>query len=397
MSAKVLFVDDEHSLEEIRRTLGRRLEVTFLTSARAALTTLRSNGPFEVVVSGVRLADMSGAQFLSEVRQLSPPTVRMLLAGQADLESTIAAVNDGQVFRFLTKPCPPETLLAAIRSALEQYRLVNAERELLEQTLAGAVKVLTDVLAIVDPEAYGRAARITRYADAMAKAAAMPDRWVIRLAAMFSQIGWVALPKDLVAKVSAGEKLTGREQMQFDEHRRVAARLISNIPRLRRVAAIVGGDDREAHHDLDRSGVQANAIVLMGRIILEAATEFERLISCGEHRTEAAMHVRGRVPSLPEAALEALAHLEASSARWVRRSVKLTDLVSGMVLDQHVTSAKGLRLVSQGQEVTPTLIARLHSIAQGVGVVEPIRVQVPAPQLDLAVDAAIGAEDLRTI
>src|ERR1035437_9820924 len=72
--------------------------------------------------------------------------MRILLTGQSNLDSAIAAVNHGQVFRFLTKPCSPQNLLAAIQSAAEQHRLITAERELLEKTLRGSIKALIEIL-----------------------------------------------------------------------------------------------------------------------------------------------------------------------------------------------------------------------------------------------------------
>ncbi len=91
----------------------------------------------------------------------------MILSGQADMESTIAAVNEGHIFRFLTKPCSGEHLIDAVDSALRQYELVNAEKELLEKTLSGAVRILTEILGMTNPGAYSRAARIQRYAEGL--------------------------------------------------------------------------------------------------------------------------------------------------------------------------------------------------------------------------------------
>jgi hypothetical protein len=254
-----------------------------------------------------------------------------------------------------------------------------AEKELLEQTLAGAVQVLTDILAIVNPDAYGRASRITRYAETIANAIDVPDRWQIRLAAMLSQIGWVALPEELVAKFGAGQTLDAREQQQVEQHRSIAARLISSIPRLNRVAAIIAdappsGESPQAP-DTGRPG-QID-IVTTGRMILNAAAEFERLISCGASRQNAIAGISAAV-ALPREAFAALASMGESAAQVIRRAVPVKDLAVGMVLDEDVLSSKGLRLVRRGQEVTPTLIARLRSYAEGIGIVEPVRVQVPA-------------------
>lgn len=151
---------------------------------------------------------MNGIQFLSKVRELSPDTTRLLLTGKADLQSAIDAINQGQIFRFLTKPCSSDQLADALTAGVSQYRLVTAERELLEQTLSGSIKVLCEVLSLVNPEAFGRSARITRLAEAIAGHMHIAELWPIKIAALLSQIGCVILPEAVLKKVYRGEPLT---------------------------------------------------------------------------------------------------------------------------------------------------------------------------------------------
>src|SRR6478752_5272887 len=105
---RVLCVDDEPNvLEGLALHLHRRYEVTRATSGAAGLEALAKDPAIAVVVSDMRMPGMDGAQFLSRVRATKTDVVRLLLTGHADMTSAIAAVNDGQIFRFLTKPCPP--------------------------------------------------------------------------------------------------------------------------------------------------------------------------------------------------------------------------------------------------------------------------------------------------
>lgn len=99
----------------------------------------------------MQMPNMNGAAFLTEVRKRCSDVSRVLLTAQADIESACAAVNRGQTFRFLTKPCPPEELRAALNDAVAQHRLITSERVLLEQTLVGSVRALSEVLALVHP------------------------------------------------------------------------------------------------------------------------------------------------------------------------------------------------------------------------------------------------------
>src|ERR1700742_733184 len=130
-SNRVLFVDDEpRLLEGIQRALHKQVDLQTAASGAEGLLKLRDAGPFALVVSDMRMPGMSGVQFLAKVRTQAPDAVRMILTGQADLDATIAAVNEGHIFRFLTKPINPEKLLLAVNDGLRQHPLQTAERVL---------------------------------------------------------------------------------------------------------------------------------------------------------------------------------------------------------------------------------------------------------------------------
>jgi len=182
VTRKVLFVDDEPNvLSGIRRQLGRQYEMDTADGGQAGLEAIAGRGPYAVVVSDMRMPGMDGAQFLALVRERSPDTVRMMLTGNSDLQTAIEAVNRGNIFRFLNKPCPPEDIARALDAGLEQFRLVCAEKELLEKTLAGSIRVLVDMLSLVNPGAFGRASRVRRYMRHMADGLGLPDPWMYEL------------------------------------------------------------------------------------------------------------------------------------------------------------------------------------------------------------------------
>ena len=160
MTPKILCVDDEPNvLRALVRTLSEEFEVDTAEGGEAALAKIASTS-YAVIVSDMRMPNMSGATLLSTVRESNPLTVRVLLTGQTDMDSAIAAVNDGAIFRFLAKPCPPATLVKTIHAAAEQHRLLTAERELLDGTVQGIVRLLTDVLAAASPPVSARAGRL---------------------------------------------------------------------------------------------------------------------------------------------------------------------------------------------------------------------------------------------
>jgi diguanylate cyclase (GGDEF)-like protein len=124
---KILCVDDESQvLEGLSLQLGRRYEVMTALSGAEALEILQREDRISVLISDMRMPRMDGATFLAKARTIAPNAARILLTGQTDLRSAIAAVNEAQVLKFLSKPCPPPELRAAVESAIEHHRQAGA-------------------------------------------------------------------------------------------------------------------------------------------------------------------------------------------------------------------------------------------------------------------------------
>jgi FixJ family two-component response regulator len=372
-----MFVDDEPNvLDGIRRQLRNRVELETATGAAAGLALLKERGPFAVVVSDMRMPDMDGARFLSKVNELAPETVRMVLTGQADLDSTIKAVNEGRIFRFLLKPCDSETLLGVVKNGIEQYRLVTAEKHLLENTLNATVKVLCDMLGIINPVAQRRAKQIQSYAESAAEALNLqPGLWQYRLAAMMSQLGCISMPQEVLARAYGGVTLSDDERRLYESHPEVAGNLIRSIPRLEAVAAMVAGQMQVPSRDLADGNAATWTPEKIGAAILWAAVRFDKHVSMGRVPAQAAQFVHQAAPGLPLAITEAMVNaISGDSGLVMTRKVSLRELSIGMTIDADVMSARGTRLVPSGTEVNSTVLERLRAVATGVGVVEPIRV-----------------------
>ena len=142
ISTKILFVDDdENLLAAIQRSLRKQFNFDTALGGLQALEHMRTKGPYAVIVSDMSMPGMNGAEFLERARRLAPETVRIMLTGNADQQTAADAVNRGHVFRFLSKPCPPETLVPAIEHGLKQYQMLQMERDLLEGTLTVGVGI----------------------------------------------------------------------------------------------------------------------------------------------------------------------------------------------------------------------------------------------------------------
>jgi hypothetical protein len=261
--------------------------------------------------------------------------------------------------------------------AVEQHRLISAEKVLLEQTLTGAVNVLIEILSVVTPSAYSRARRLRQYVLALAAALDLGDNWQWPLAASLSQIGCMSLPKETMAKSEAGQPLTQDELLLFESHPRMAAKMLEAIPRLETVTAIVASQNIssiDAEIFREPKGLDAKSA---GCMLLHAAVEFDRQVMAGRSATAAAEALRMAQARLPQTVLDALRTLPIAGRERTLRSVGLIDLAVGMLLDEPLITRKGVCLVPTGQEVTAALLARLRGIDSDIQVREPIRVQVP--------------------
>ena len=162
-----------------------------------------------------------------------------MLTGDGDIHNAVSAVNEGSIFRFLTKPCNRDTLAKALNAGLQQYRLITAERDLLENTLQGSIQVLTEVLSLVNPAAFGRALRVRRYMHQVVTRMGLASPWRFEVAAMMSQLGCVTLHPETIDAVYGGRPLPPGEQTRFNAHPGVARDLLSKIPRMEPIAWMI--------------------------------------------------------------------------------------------------------------------------------------------------------------
>lgn len=379
MKSRVLFVDDEPILlDTMARLLRSTFDVTTAEGGVAGLARIREEGAFAVVVSDLRMPGMDGIAFLTRVRELAPETVRVMLTGAGDLGAAVKAVNEGQIFRFLNKPCDVELLESTLRACEEQYRLLRAERELLEDTLAGSIRVMTEILGVVNPGAFGRAARLRRYMGHMARALRCNAVWQYELAGMLSMIGCVAVPTEILDKAWVGQPLDADEARILDSHPELGRALLKHIPRLEPVAEIIARQVAESA----RPDVPGTAE--LGGAMLRTALELDRLLTRGETMAAAIASLGRRPERFPGPLVAALQDLPMTAGGMVARSCRVDELDTGMVLDQDARTAAGMLLAAKGHELTPALVQRLRNFARGVGVAQPIRVLIPSVPPDRA-------------
>jgi len=377
---RVLFVDDEPNvLASIRRQLRKTIEVHTAESGDEALRLLRELGPVPLVVSDMRMPGMSGAELLTRVRELYPDTVRMILSGQADLESTIAAVNDGHIFRFLTKPCSEDALRTAVGAGIAQYELVITRNELVEETLQGLVETLNDILGLTNPMARRRTSRVRQYAAAIAGALQFPMPWDLRLATLLSQLGCITLPEAILEKLYAGDALSADEQAMYARHPQVAAGLIGRIPQLGPVAEMIGRQQSIDFASLPADVGAWDAQTTAG-VILAVATTLDELLATGDQPATALQRLEQLLPGIPKPVMAAVRSVHLHSAYMDVRFVGFHELAPGMVLDEDVVTDRGDTLMFRGEEITRTLLEEIRPADPAADTVisQKLRVLIPA-------------------
>jgi FixJ family two-component response regulator len=378
MAEKILFVDDEPPvLDGLKRMLHREFEVDTAVGGEQALKTMGTLGPYAVVISDMRMPGMNGAQLLAQVRQTAPETVRMLLTGHTDLNAAIEAVNEGNIFRFLTKPCEKEVLAKALTTGLVQHRLITAEKELLEHTLMGSIKVLTEVLSAASPEAFGRSMRITRCVRHLVGRFGLPALWRFEAAAMLSQLGCVTLDAGIIQAAYAGQELSPDDQARFAAHPLVARDLLVNIPRLEPVAWMISQQFKETPTTIPEIPGTSSEGIVFGAKMLKLAVAFDNQRLKGLSDEQAITNLRGRKEEFGADLVEALSGIKPDTAKTEVRKVPASKLTAGMVLQQEIRTRTGMLVVAKGQEISHALLIKLENFSRAGTIDKEIMVLVP--------------------
>jgi response regulator RpfG family c-di-GMP phosphodiesterase len=397
MSGKqpVLFVDDDAEwLAGVRRRFRKKYRIDVATGPVRALEAVTEKGPYAAVVSDLLMPGLDGVSFLGRLRQICPETARIMLTGHAELRAAMEAVNAGQVFRFLLKPCPEEVLDEALAAAVAAHAQAAAEKAFLKGALRGIIKVLTDLLGLLNPEAQERSWRVKRLVMDMARYLDTPEPWRAELAVTLSQLGAMVMPEAMFATLRAKGLLEGDQARLFERHPAIGAELLRHIPRLSEVAEII----RLQHAPFDGSGGApgdpTGQDIPLGARLLKVALDYDRLLTSGHDRKRALAALAERRGHYDPRLLELLADLAGTWEGYALAERPVGELAPGMVLEE------GLRLgepeetlAPAGQVVDHGLLDRLRGLAvdpaRRVRVRVPIAEEQPQPPLDAALLALL--------
>lgn len=383
MSNLVLLVDDEENiLSSYRRTLRKDFNLMTALGGELALEIIKSKGPFAVVVTDMQMPGMNGIEFLSRVKEISPDTIRMMLTGHADFNTAMEAVNEGNIFRFITKPCSPENLIHIINDGIRQYELIKGEQELLNKTLQGSIKILIEILSMIDQEMFSRALQLRDFIRKISERRIISANWELEIAALLAQIGIVTVPSVVIEKVRNNQNLSEVEKSMLERVPSIGHDLLKNIPRLTAVAKIIKYQSKRFNGEGPPLDSVKGTQIPTGSRIFKIYHDFCDLLETGHSRSEARAILNERIgwydPTLLNVILsdEVLDDKEAARELRTVKQIKIEDIRTGHILADGLETNTGQLLVMSGQEITEALLIRIRNWARLYKIKEPIYVIV---------------------
>jgi ActR/RegA family two-component response regulator len=397
MKEKILWVDDDPNiLEAYQRKLAKVVRVDTAEGGTQGLRCVMETGPYAVVVADMQMPSMNGIEFLSRVKEIAPDTVRIMLTGNTDLRMVMQAVNTGSIMRFLSKPCASDVIGEALVAGINQYRLVTAEKGPLEETLNGSIGLLIEVLSWADPEGFGKALELRRRVRAIGRALRADNLWEMELAAMFSQVGLLLLPKDTLEKIRhretrgcnplsadevGGMSLSDAERSALVKIPEIGQELLAQIPRLASVARIVLYQTK----NFDGAGFPEDSVakknIPLGARILKVLLDLRSYEAQGLSPKAALALMQSATGTYDGRVLDAAIGLHLHVERSVQISAEssfvgpISALKAGDVVVDGIRTRDDTLLAGPGCEVTSALLVRLKFFSVLDGVQEPIKIR----------------------
>ena len=353
MNNKILCVDDEEAiLRGFKLNLNNKFELHFASDGIEGLELFKREGGFAAVLSDMRMPRMSGAEMLHEIKKIDSEVVTVLLTGHTDFESAMAAVNDGNVFRMLSKPCPPDVLRKVLKDAIEQYDLITSKRILLDQTLRGAVDALAQSLAITQPLFFGRAQRVRRMANGLAEAVQLVESWRVGVAAIFSQLAYLSIPNHWSESVYYRKDLKPELKAMLKDLPEETLKIIDLIPGLTDIREILQRIDIQPKFEVDDgSGIRTAAS------ILRVALDYDYYQEQGHADALIIQTLISRADTYDQKITEALSQfIDADSNSYSLEEIDTKDLAEGMRLNQDLLLEDSMLIASSGADIDRSLL-----------------------------------------
>ena len=379
MNNKILCVDDEESiLRGFQLNLRKDFELHLASNGVEGLEVFDREGGFALVLSDMRMPQMNGATMLSEIKTRDPEVVTVLLTGHTDFESAMSAVNEGSIFRMLSKPCPPETLIKILNDGLAQHDLITSKRILLDQTLRGAVDALAQSLSTAKPLFFGRAQRVRRIANELAEMMKIPDAWRVDIASTFSQLAYISIPESVSEDVYHKRDLSPEVKKVVKQLPDDTQKLIEKIPGLEDIGEILGKlSIQHRFEEEDEFGLRKAASVL------RVALDFDYYEEQGHDRSLIVQTLKSRKDDYDPEITECLSQLLVVAEQQFRlEEIPIRRLDIGMRLAQELRLEDGFLVASCGADVDRQLLKVVRNYVSCFAESPfPKKIQVTVPAL----------------
>jgi response regulator RpfG family c-di-GMP phosphodiesterase len=287
--ARILVVDDEDwSLRLMEGLLlPLRYEVILARDGEEALQKVQESPP-DLVLLDIMMPRLNGFEVAKRLKKDEHTKIIpvVMVTALKDVEDRVKALEAG-ADDFLTKPVDKTELEARVQSLLRVKAYQAAQREILEKTLSGSVSILTEVLSLVNPAAFGRASRLRRITTKLIAQLGVESSWKYEVAAMLSQVGCVVMPPEVVEKKYRNEPLTPEETRLFKSHPQIGHDLIAKIPRLQEVAEIIAYQEKHYNGQGTPRDDRRGKAIPLGARILHVALALDALLSADQSMNKA--------------------------------------------------------------------------------------------------------------
>jgi response regulator RpfG family c-di-GMP phosphodiesterase len=417
--ATILFVDDEvnilSSLKRLFRPLGYRI---FTAESGAAGLQVFEQNAIDLVISDMRMPEMNGAEFLEKVRAKWPDAVRILLTGYADVTSTIAAINKGEIYRYIAKPWDDDDIVLTVKHALERKNLelekqrlealtlkqnealkdlnanleakVMARTEEVRQTMGflevahkelknsflTSLKVFSNLMELREGAMAGHSRRVADHARRLAQRLGLSDNEVqdVMFAGLLHDIGKIGLSDRLLHKPFSA--LTTEERAEVVKHPATGQAALMALENMKEAASLI----RSHHERFDGMGYPdglSGMAISRGARILAVANDYDALqtgsllsrrLTENEAR-EFLLEGRGKRydPKVTDVFLEMLGGIDTSAYAGPEVKIPASALRRGMALARDLVSPEGLLLLSKDYLLDDAMIGQIRSFEQAEG------------------------------
>jgi response regulator RpfG family c-di-GMP phosphodiesterase len=378
----VLVVDDtEANVDILVDALGELYDVSVAMDGREALEGVVESPP-DLILLDIMMPELDGYEVCrrlkGDARYAKIPII--FLTALTEVENKTKGFQLGAV-DYITKPFE----IAEVKARVETHlKLALAEWELQDlvvKTLGGAIEVLTEILSVANPTAFSRTSRLKRHANGLMAAFNLKDFWQIRMAAMLSQIGCIAISPETIEKIFSGQKVLVEEEEAYKRHPQIGYELIGKIPRLKEVAEIIVRQQDLQKNTGFQGDERAQRLIQMGSQILKLVLAYEKLTYSGKSSVDAMAELKKSEREYGPKLLEGFSRIvesEPKPSQMKVRKIYPRDIAVGMVLAKDIITSSGSVLVKTGTKINPFLFEILHDSSKSEYSEETFEVFIPA-------------------